>query len=133
MSATLTLSATAARYAPGGDIYQSLEAEYGTSAAGRVQQAYMSAQPGEVARVLAELRYGQPLSESTAGIFLDQLVTDPLGAPLDSANRAIGNLTWNTIKAFLRNPWVLLAVVVVVAVYFWPVLRPLVGRVFKRA
>jgi hypothetical protein len=121
------------RYAPGGDIYEAIAAQHGRAAADRVWQAQESGRSGAVAEALAAIRFGAPLSESTLGILAGQLVTDPLGAPLDSANRAIGNLTWNTIKAFLRNPWVLLAVVVVLAVYFWPLLRPLVGRVFKRA
>jgi hypothetical protein len=105
------------RYAPGGDIYEAVKAEHGAIAADRVWRAHQSGEPGAVAEVLAELRYGAERPTSTAGILLNQLVTDPLGAPLDAANRGLGNIIGNTLAGIFRNPWVLGAIAL--GVWLW--------------
>ena len=107
------------RYAPGGDIYATIAAQHGAAGADRVWRAYQSGEAGAVAAVLSELDYGAPLSESTAALFAGQIVTDPLGAPLDSANRALGIVFLNTLKSFIRNPWVLLVLAGVGAFLLW--------------
>jgi hypothetical protein len=112
------------RYAPGGDIYIQLSASYGTSVADRVYRAALSEEPGAIAEALAQARHGNALNESTAAIFLDQIVTDPLAAPLEAANRQIGRAIWNVIK----NPFVLAVVVIAAGFYFWPMIRPFVSR-----
>ena len=109
----------ASRYAPGGDIFDSLAASYGRDAAQRVFAAHQSGEPGAVARILGELKHGPTGSTSTLSILAEQLATDPLGAPLAAANRTLGN----TVLSFLKAPWVLLLVVVVLVIYFSPLLR----------
>lgn len=105
-------SATLQRYAPGGDIYKSLADKYGNDGA---QQVYAAAQTGdfngEVNAALTAVKYGKPLNDSTADIFLDQVTSDPLAAPLESANRQLGNV----FLGLLKNPFVLLAVALLVA------------------
>lgn len=51
-----------------------------------------------------------PLDTSTWDIFGTQIITDPLAAPLDGANTIIGN----SFLSFLKSPWVIVAVVVIV-------------------
>jgi hypothetical protein len=101
------------RYKPGGDIYQTLSDHYGSTAAQKVYQAALGGQPGAIAQAIGEVRNGPPLNDSTASIFLDQIETDPLAAPLASANSLIGN----SVLSFLKNPMVLLAVGV--GLFFW--------------
>jgi hypothetical protein len=110
--------AMAVRYAPGGDIYQTLATQYGSANADRVNQAYLTGESGAVAEELARIRFGPQSSTSTVGIFAGQMVTDPLGAPLDAANRTAGNLIGNTLSAIFRNPWVLIGLGVA-GYYFW--------------
>lgn len=104
-----------ARYAPGGDIYVAIAAQYGTQAADRVRLAHESGRQGAVAQVLSELRFGQPLNTSTASLLADQLITDPFAAPLDFANRGIGNVFTSALKGVFGNFWVLLTVAGVAA------------------
>jgi hypothetical protein len=121
---------TNARYAPGGDIYNRLAQEYGPAGADRVYAAVINGQ--DISDTIAALRYGDPLQESTTTIFTTQLVTDPLGAPLDAADNYIGTNVTNALKGLFRSPWVTAAIVLVLAIYFWPVLRPFVGRLTKQ-
>jgi hypothetical protein len=52
-----------------------------------------------------------PLStDTTASDFLSQIETNPLAAPLASANTLLGN----TFLSFLKNPWVILTIAAVV-------------------
>lgn len=94
-----------ARYQPGGDIYAKLEAKYGTAGADRVAAADASGELGAVNEALTELKYGAPLNDSTTSIFFDQVTTDPLGAPLESANNQLANV----VKDIVKNPYVLAA------------------------
>jgi hypothetical protein len=120
------------RYAPGGDLYEALAEKYGRAAADRVWQAQESGRSGAVAEVLAELRYGKPLEESTGSLFWQQITTDPLAAPLASANAGLGTVLGSAIKGLFKNPWVLLVLVVGGAIYFWPIVGPFVKGLLKR-
>jgi hypothetical protein len=103
--------ATLQRYAPGGDIYADLQTQYGTAAA---NQVYAAAQTGdnngEVAAALAQIRYGAPADTSTADAFVDQITTDPLGAPLSGLNTLLSN----SIFDFFKNPAVLVTLGLIV-------------------
>ena len=99
-----------ARYQPGGDIYSRLEQHYGTSGADKVAAADASGEPYAINRALTDLKYGPDRDASVVSNFADQLLTDPLAAPLDAANEQIGNAVANVFK----NPWVLVTLVGVV-------------------
>ena len=92
-----------ARYQQGGDIYQKLASQYGTSGADKIAQAALSGDESQINVALTDVKYGAPLPTSTAGIFAEQLATDPLGAPLASVEKA----TSNTLLDFLKSPAVL--------------------------
>lgn len=113
------------RYAPGGDIYQQLALEYGPAGADRIWRAHQTGQPQAVADVIAELKFGAPADTSTASLFFHQLATDPFGAPLETANKGIGNILGSALRGTFSNPWVLLVVVAAAAIYLWPMLRKL--------
>ena len=116
------------RYAPGGDIYNEVAGQYGTDGANRVWQAHETGRAGAVADVLADLKKIPVRDDSTGSIFWRQITTDPLAAPLASANRGLGNILGSAIKGLFANPWVLLVVVVVVGIYLWPILRPVLSK-----
>jgi hypothetical protein len=94
------------RYQAGGDIYASLQTQYGTSAADAVAAAAQTGDETQINAALVNAKYGQPLNTSTASILANQLETDPLAAPLASANNVLGN----TLLSFLKNPLVVIAV-----------------------
>ena len=98
------------RYQIGGDIYAKLAAQYGTSGADRVALADASGVQGATATALGEVKWGATGSDSIVANFFNQITTDPLAAPLESANNQIGN----AVLGVLKNPWVLLAVAAVV-------------------
>ena len=103
------------RYLPGGDIYAQLESQYGRNAALLASHAAKTGIRQNVTEALARIRNGERLDESTASILWGQLTTDPLGAPLDAANKQLSALAGNTALAFLRNPMVLLILALVAA------------------
>jgi hypothetical protein len=113
-------------------MFEELTARYGRAAAELVWRASESGDSGAVADAIAEVHKWPVRSESTWGLFGRQIVTDPFAVPLESANRGIGVVLGSAIKGLFKNPWVLLVVVLVLAVWLWPLLRPLVGRVLKR-
>lgn len=86
-----------------GDIYVKLLAQYGTQGANAIATAAQSGDEAAINQALTQVKYGDPLPTSTAAIFGNQIATDPLGAPLASANNVLGN----TFLSFLKNPWVL--------------------------
>ena len=106
-------SNTISRYQNGGDIYNTLASSYGTIAADLVAAAAATGSDASVQSVLENVRTnagyvtGQK-STSTLGIFADQILTDPLAAPLKSANNALGN----SFLSVLKSPWVMLAGVI---------------------
>ena len=98
------------KYQPGSSNYVALADRYGQEAADYVYAAATSGDTNEVNKALSNVRRGTtgasyPGSESTWWNFGEQLVTDPLAAPLDSLNTALKN----SALSFLRNPLVLLA------------------------
>ena len=99
-------------YAPGTTKFNNIAKAYGTAAANEAHR--IASNGGDSADVtLALNKYRKQVdicSQSTLGNFWDQITTDPLGAPLQSANNTIGN----TVKSFFKNPWVLLAIAVLV-------------------
>lgn len=101
------------RYQPGGDIYAQLEQQYGGNAAIQIASVARTGDSRAITETLARIRNGERLPDSTVALLWTQLTTDPLGAPLDSANRQISALAGNTAMAFLRNPMVLLVLAVV--------------------
>jgi hypothetical protein len=107
------MSNLANEYAPGSTKYANLAKTYGTAAA---DEAYQVARSGgerwEITAALNKYRpqYAEPGSTSTFGNFWSQITTDPLAAPLESANNHIGN----AILGVLKNPWVLLVLALLV-------------------
>lgn len=104
---------TQSEYQPGGWRYNNIATNYGTSAADAA--AKVAASGGEQSDVTVALnkyrsQYADPGSESTLGNFWRQITTDPLAAPLESANNQIGN----AVSAVFRNPWVLLALALLI-------------------
>ena len=105
------------RYQPGNDIYNSILAQHGKDAADACAAAAMTGDETQINAVLA-LYSGTstptvavPMADtSTANIFTNQILTDPLAAPLESANKVLGN----TFFSFLKNPWVVVTVGIVV-------------------
>jgi hypothetical protein len=106
--------ATIARYQPGGDFYTTLSAQYGTAAADQIAAAAATGVQGAVAEAIGEVKDGSPLDISTLDILANQLVTDPLAAPLADANSLLNN----TFLSFLTNPMVLIVVVVAIFLFF---------------
>jgi hypothetical protein len=101
--------ATIARYQPGGDIYANFLGQYGQAGANAIAAAAQSGDETQINAALVQVKFGNPLPTSTAAILGNQLATDPLGAPLGAANKVLGN----TLLSFLKSPFVLLTVGVV--------------------
>lgn len=100
---------TIQRYQSGGDIYATLLAQYGASAAASIAAAALSGDETQVNAALVQAKNGSPLNTSTLGIFTNQMLTDPLAAPLASANNLLGN----TVLSFLKSPWVIATLLIV--------------------
>lgn len=98
------------RYLPGGDIYAKLVTLYGADNADAIATAAKTGDETQVNAALTKAKYGAPMDTSVADIFAQQILTDPMAAPLESANTVIGNTFWS----FLKNKWVLLALGVTV-------------------
>ena len=99
------------RYQPGGDIYASLAAEYGKPGADQVASVAWTGDRSKVTEAVTSISHGGPLETSTAAIFSEQIMTDPFGAPLETANKGLGNLSKSLIGGVFSNGWVLLFVV----------------------
>lgn len=99
-------------YKTGGVNYWLAAAKWGIPAANRIAAA---AESGDVIQFNLEMSNAArgttlaPLNDSTWSNFWDQMTNDPLAAPLDSANNQLGNAFANVLK----NPWVLIALAVV--------------------
>ena len=102
-----------ARYQSGGDIYASLAATYGASAADTIAAAATTGDETQINAAIVQAKYGNPLNTSTASILANQLETDPLGAPLASAN----NVLSNTLLSFLKSPTVLFIIALALFLY----------------
>lgn len=91
--------ASASQYAIGTPNWNAVAAAQGTDAANAQWQAAIDAERNQT-----------PLDTSTWSIFGNQIITDPLAAPLGGANNLIGN----SVLSFLKNPWVVAAVAVAI-------------------
>jgi hypothetical protein len=104
------------RYQPGGDIFDTLWAQYGAETAYAAAAAALDDDGPELSRIIRDARSragftrGEQTATGTLGNLWEQLTTDPLAAPLESANNQIGKAVLNVLK----NPWVLLALAGVV-------------------
>ena len=74
----------------------------------------MSGDETQINDALVKAKYGAPLDTSTTDIFTNQMLTDPLAAPLADANKVFNN----SILSFLKNPTVLLVVGVILFFVF---------------
>ena len=101
------------RYQYGGDISTRLANDYGDAAAQMIARAASTGDRYAVGDALNRVRHGSPLPQSTTAILVEQLVTDPLGAPLDAANKAVTTLAGNTFLAFFRNPAVVIVLLII--------------------
>ena len=115
---------TIQRYQAGGDIYLSLQNQYGTAGANLIATAAQSGDATQVNDALTSVKYGANKDTSTLSILGNQLATDPLGAPLESLNNQLGAAVGNVFK----NTWVLLAVIVAAAAAFFY----FIGNPFKK-
>jgi hypothetical protein len=116
-----------ARYQIGGDIYETLKGQYGQAAADQIAAAAQSGDETQINAALTTVKFGQPLNDSTASIFANQLATDPLAAPLASANTLLSN----SFLSLFKNPAVLF--VIVAAAFLWlGGLEMLKGRLAKK-
>lgn len=112
---------TVSRYQDGGDIYAEIKTIYGKQAANTLAQIVRETRDTvNVSTYLGELRNGPALEESGAKIFAENMTTDPFGAPLASANRALSASMGSAIKGVFSNVWVLLlAIIALVFVAVW--------------
>lgn len=100
MSAMVTLNSFAAfaddsgipvaRYQRGGDIYASVSHTYGVNVADQVAAAAANGDRAAISDILGGAATGvSQLDGSTASIFGDQIMNDPLGAPIEAVNKAL--------------------------------------------
>lgn len=99
-----------ARYQPGGDIYATLQTQYGPTAAASIAAAAQTGDETQINAAISQAKFGSPLDTSTASIFANQIITDPFAAPAASFNDQIKKLFAN----LFGNPFLLIAVVAVV-------------------
>ena len=125
-------AATIARYQTGGDIYATLLAQYGQASADSIAAAARTGDSnGEVSTAIANARTAAGITkgeqdDSVLDAFGNQIVTNPLGAPLDSLNKVVGN----TFLSFLKNPWVIALILGILffALGGWAVLKKLLSK-----
>jgi hypothetical protein len=101
------------RYQPGGDIYASLLALYGSAGADSIAAAALSGDESQINAALTAVKYGAAKDTSTLDAFGNQLATNPLGAPIDSINTVLSN----SFLAVLKNPAVLFSIGLVI--FLW--------------
>ncbi len=102
------------RYQPGGDIYAQLQQQFGVSGANTIAAAALTGDETQINAAISTLKNGAPLNTSTASIFLNQIETNPLAAPLQSLNGVLSN----TFTSFLTSPAVLATAAVVLFFVF---------------
>lgn len=106
-----------ARYQPGGDIYATIARTYrnGLADAEYVARAAATGNRDTLAEAIAYVRNGAALETSTGVIFLDQVLTDPLAAPIDALNKGVKQLFDSSgVKSLLTVAVVAVVVVLVV-------------------
>lgn len=109
------------RYQRGGDIYDDLAGQYNYAVADRAASLAAADKQDELQRYLSDLRTAARTDRTvedvqndfdsrhttTLGQFADQIVNDPLAAPLDSLNDQLQKVAKNIVG----NPFVLLLVI----------------------
>jgi hypothetical protein len=105
---------TIQRYQPGGDIYAKLAAQYGATKANAIAVAALTGDHTAINAAIVRAKYGADKNTNTAKIFVDQILTDPLAAPLENVNSVLAN----TIKSIFKNPWVLFSAGLIVIYLF---------------
>lgn len=104
-----------ALYAPGGASYNNIATTYGIAAAETAYRVSLTAsQRSEITDALNQYRsqYSNPNegTDSYFGNLWTQLTTNPLQAPIESANNQIGNVVVDVLK----NPWVLATIALLI-------------------
>lgn len=104
-----------AGYAPGGVYYNNIKAAYGAAAADAAYRASLTAsQRSEITDAVNKYRaqVTNPNEGTTSfwGNLWRQVTTNPLQAPIESANNQIGNVVVNVLK----NPWVLATIALLI-------------------
>jgi len=117
-----------------GDIYASILQQHGQTAADSCAAAALTGDETQINAALtlysgtSTPTVAVPLANtSTASILGHQLATDPLAAPLASANTLLGN----TFLSFLKNPMVLLTIGLVAFFFVFDGLNILKNQVKK--
>jgi hypothetical protein len=126
------------RYQPGGDLYASIQSQYGNDAANAAASAAATGSNDTLNLTLSNIRRGTYTvgspngGTSTWGNFFSQLYNDPLGAPLQQAGVVASNTASDvnsTLKGVLgslfSNPLTLLLTLAVGGVVVWLLLRKL--------
>ena len=101
--------ATINRYQPGGDLYLDYVNQYGTAAANTLATAALTGDQTQITAALSSIMFGSPLPTSTASIFLNQISSDPLAAPLADAE----TIASNTFVDFFKSPAILISLAIV--------------------
>lgn len=83
---------TIAIYQQGGTAYAFFEKNYGTSNADIIASAAASGDRATLTDAIAQVKWGNPLNDSTVEILAENLITDPLGAPLDALDAGVNQL-----------------------------------------
>jgi hypothetical protein len=96
------------RYQAGGDIYAQFQTQYGTQSADSIAAAAATGDRTQLNNAIANAKGNPAMDTSTLDALTTQLETNPLGAPLDALNGVLSN----TFLSFLKNPAVLLALVI---------------------
>lgn len=85
-----------ALYQSGGSAYAFFEQHYGTGAANVIAEAAATGDRANLTDAISQVKFGNPLNDSTAEILADQLLNDPLGAPLDALDSGVNRIFAST-------------------------------------
>ncbi len=96
-----------ARYQSGGDIYASLAATYGASAADTIAAAATSGDETQVNAAITQAKYGNPLDTSTASILASYSPSDWLNNATNYWSKQAENVGSNSLMNILKSPAVL--------------------------
>lgn len=110
-----------------GDLYLAEQTKFGTQGANSIASSALTGDETAVTAAVEQLQYGAPLPTSTAALFGNQIITDPLAAPLADANTVLGN----TFASFLKNPYVLVTLALLAFFFLFDGLNILRGLVKK--
>jgi hypothetical protein len=103
------------RYQPGGDIYAALLSQFGKASADAIAAAALTGDETAINAAYTQAKFGEPLNDSTASIFISQLETDPFAAPAAALNSGLKTAIDSAVAGIFKNPYVLAAVVAGIA------------------